>query len=59
MPVASSEFREGYGITNVFDSDLSSQWASDGFSFTLDTSYTINAIRFAPRGATGDVNGMV
>jgi len=77
--VASSTFLNDptYGINNVFDSDLNTEWASWGndlngdnpqgnqevwFSFTLDQSYTIDAIRFAPRqrtGAVGDgISGM-
>jgi len=70
-PVASSQFSSQYAITNVFDGDLNSQWAIRGFaggnpqgrdeawfSFTLDQSYTIDAIRFAPRNASGAVNGI-
>lgn len=62
-----------YSINNVFDSDLNSQWASwandvNGnnpqgnqevwFSFNLVQSYTINAIRFAPRVSTGVGDGI-
>jgi len=73
--VASSTFQDDptYSIDNVFDSDLSTQWASwandlNGnnpqgnqevwFSFNLDQSYTINAIRFAPRQPTGLGDGI-
>ncbi|MEI8228992.1 MAG: PEP-CTERM sorting domain-containing protein [Planctomycetota bacterium] len=64
--VASStfEYDPTYGIGNVFDNDLDSQWASWGntlngynpqgnqevwFSFTLDEPYVVDAIRFSPR----------
>jgi len=68
---------ETYSIDKLFDNNLSTQWASwangiNGnnpqgnrevwFSFNLDQSYPIHAIRFAPRQPTdaiGDgINGM-
>lgn len=75
--VASSSFPGGgFGVNNLFDNNLSTEWVidsygtngSDGsnpqgrdqgwFSFTLDQVYTIDAIRFAPRNVTGQINGI-
>ena len=68
--VASSEFSSGYVINNIFDNDMNTQWAiasyaqtnpqgrDEGwFAFTLDQSYTIDALRLAPRFATATVDG--
>ena len=68
--VASSEFSSGYVINNIFDGDMNTQWAiasyaqtnpqgrDEGwFAFTLDQSYSIDALRLAPRFATGTVDG--
>ncbi len=68
--VASSEFSSGYVINNVFDNNMSTQWAIASyagtnpqgrdvgwFSFTLDQSYSIDALRLAPRFATNTVDG--
>ena len=68
--VASSEFSSGYGIGNVFDNDMNTQWAISSyaqtnpqgrdegwFSFTLDQAYSIDALRLAPRFATATVDG--
>ena len=68
--VASSEFSSGYVVNNIFDDDMNTQWAiasyaqtnpqgrDEGwFAFTLDQSYTIDALRLAPRFATATVDG--
>lgn len=68
--VASSEFSPSYGINNIFDNDMNTQWAIASyagtnpqgrdvgwFSFTLDQSYSIDALRLAPRFATNTVDG--
>lgn len=68
--VASSEFSAAYVINNVFDNDMATQWAIASyagtnphgrdvgwFSFTLDQSYSIDALRLAPRFATNTVDG--
>lgn len=68
--VASSEFSPAYVINNVFDNNMSTQWAIGSytgtnpqgrdvgwFSFTLDQSYSIDALRLAPRFATNTVDG--
>jgi MYXO-CTERM domain-containing protein len=68
--VASSEFSSSYVIGNIFDNDMNTQWAISSyaqtnpqgrdvgwFSFTLDQAYSIDAIRLAPRFATGTVDG--
>lgn len=68
--VASSEFSSGYVVNNIFDSDMSTQWAISSyaqtnpqgrdegwFAFTLDQAYSIDALRLAPRFATGTVDG--
>jgi hypothetical protein len=68
--VASSEFSSAYVINNVFDNDMATQWAIASyagtnpqgrdvgwFSFTLDQSYSIDALRLAPRFATNTVDG--
>jgi hypothetical protein len=67
---ASSEFSAGYVIGNIFDNDMNTQWAIASyaqtnpqgrdvgwFSFTLDQSYSIDALRLAPRFATSTVDG--
>jgi hypothetical protein len=68
--VASSEFSSGYVVNNIFDNDMSTQWAISSyaqtnpqgrdegwFAFTLDQAYSIDALRLAPRFATGTVDG--
>ena len=68
--VASSEFSPVYAINNIFDNNMSTQWAiasyagtnpqgrDEGwFSFTLDQAYSIDALRLAPRFATNTVDG--
>ena len=68
--VASSEFSSSYRIGNIFDNDMNTQWAISSyaqtnpqgrdegwFAFTLDQAYSIDAIRLAPRFATGTVDG--
>ena len=68
--VASSEFSPSYVINNIFDNDMATQWAIASyagtnpqgrdvgwFSFTLDQSYSIDALRLAPRFATNTVDG--
>jgi hypothetical protein len=68
--VASSQFSAAYGINNIFDSNMSTQWAIASyaetnpqgrdvgwFSFTLDQEYSIDALRLAPRFATNTVDG--
>lgn len=68
--VASSEFNSGYVVNNIFDNDMSTQWAISSyaqtnpqgrdegwFAFTLDQAYSIDALRLAPRFATGTVDG--
>jgi hypothetical protein len=68
--VASSEFSSSYALSNIFDNDMNTQWAISSyaqtnpqgrdegwFSFTLDQAYSIDAIRLAPRFATGTVDG--
>jgi MYXO-CTERM domain-containing protein len=71
-PSASSVFGSGWGPSNLFDNDLSTQWAISGsaggnpqgqdvgwFAFTLrQQAYTIDAIRLATRNASGQVNGI-
>ena len=64
--VASSTFVDDptYGISNVFDNNVNTEWASFGndlggnnpqgnqevwFSFALDQSYLVDAVRFLPR----------
>jgi len=62
-----------YSIDKLFDNNLSTQWASWGntqsgynpqgnqevwFSFNLNQSYTIDAIRVAPRQQTGAVDSI-
>jgi hypothetical protein len=68
--VASSEFSAAYGINNIFDNNMATQWAIGSyagtnpqgrdvgwFSFTLDQEYSIDALRLAPRFATNTVDG--
>jgi hypothetical protein len=68
--VASSEFSSAYGINNIFDGNMTTQWAIASyaetnpqgrdvgwFSFTLDQEYSIDALRLAPRFATNTVDG--
>ena len=69
--VASSFYNAGFGVNNLFDNDVSTQWAISGynganpqgadqawFSFTLDQVYTLDAIRFAPRNVSGQTDGI-
>lgn len=68
--VASSQFSAAYGINNIFDGNMTTQWAIASyaetnpqsrdvgwFSFTLDQEYSIDALRLAPRFATNTVDG--
>ena len=68
--VASSQFSSAYGINNIFDGNMTTQWAIASyaetnpqgrdvgwFSFTLDQEYSIDALRLAPRFATNTVDG--
>lgn len=69
--LGSSAFGTGFEPTNLFDDDLATAWALGGanganpqgrdegwISFETDRDFIVNRLTFAPRGPSGDVDGV-